>query len=226
MARHPDLHQSRRIRTTVLTCAAVVAGMTGLAFASAPLYDLFCRATGYGGTPMVGTAPTADEPLDRTVTVRFDANVAPGLPWTFSPETPTVEVRIGETKTVLYKVHNTGGPTTGVASFNVQPPQSGAYFTKIQCFCFNEHTLQAGETLESAVVFYVDPAIVQDPNLDDLHTITLSYTYFPAKGSKQPVQAAVAPAQGSQAPLSSSATPAQGTQAPLPSVATPARVRM
>jgi cytochrome c oxidase assembly protein subunit 11 len=121
--------------------------------------------------------------LDRTVKVRFDANVSPGLDWGFAAEAPEVEARIGETKTVLYKVRNAGpAASTGIASFNVQPGQAGAYFVKIQCFCFTEQVLQPGETIESAVVFYVDPALADDPNLADLSSITLSYTYFPAKG--------------------------------------------
>jgi cytochrome c oxidase assembly protein subunit 11 len=186
----PD-HVSRSHRRTVAACAAVVVGMTGLAYAAVPLYDLFCRMTGFGGTPLVGTLPSA-EVLDRQVAVRFDANVSPGLPWRFAPESPEVTVRLGETKTVLYRVTNEGSaPATGVATFNVQPPLAGAYFTKLECFCFKEQTLKPGETLESAVVFYVDPGLAQDPNVKDIHSITLSYTYFPAKGGK-PVTAAAA----------------------------------
>ncbi len=172
---------NRRIRRTVLACAGTVAGMVGLAYASVPLYDLFCRVTGFDGTPMVGTSPSG-QILDRTIAVRFDSNVAPGLNWRFAPETPEVKVRIGETTTVLYRVKNEGSiPTAGLATFNVQPALAGAYFVKIECFCFTEQTLQPGETLESAVVFYVDPGLVQDPNVKDLNSITLSYTYFPAK---------------------------------------------
>ena len=157
--------------------------MVGLAYASVPLYDLFCRVTGFDGTPIIAERP-ASRVLDRTVKVRFDANVAPGLGWRFVAENPEVEVRIGETRTVLYKVRNAGpAASTGIATFNVQPGQAGAYFVKIQCFCFTEQVLQAGETLESAVVFYVDPALAEDPNLADLSSITLSYTYFPAKGA-------------------------------------------
>jgi cytochrome c oxidase assembly protein subunit 11 len=172
---------NRRIRRTVLACTGIVAGMVGLAYASVPLYDLFCRVTGFDGTPMVGTAPVG-QVLDQTIAVRFDSNVAPGLNWHFAPETPQVTVRIGEPTTVLYKVTNQGStPTTGIATFNVQPALAGAYFVKLECFCFTEQTLQPGESLESAVVFYVDPGLVQDPNVKDLNSITLSYTYFPAK---------------------------------------------
>jgi cytochrome c oxidase assembly protein subunit 11 len=175
---------ARAHRMTATVCAGVAAGMLGLAFASVPLYDLFCRVTGFDGTPLVRTLPS-EKVLDRTVNVLFDANVAPGLHWRFTPEIPSVTVKVGETTTVYYKVTNEGpAPTTGIATFNVQPGLAGAYFMKLQCFCFTEQTLQPGETVESAVVFYVDPGLVQDPNVSDLQSITLSYTYFPAKGGK------------------------------------------
>jgi cytochrome c oxidase assembly protein subunit 11 len=180
----------RRIRRTALASAGIAAGMVGLAYASVPLYDLFCRLTGFDGTPIVRTLP-AGEVLDRTIAVRFDANVAPSLNWRFSPETPEVKVRVGETTTVLYKVTNEGPTATaGIATFNVQPALAGAYFVKLECFCFTERTLQPGETTESAVVFYVDPGIAQDPNVKDLHSITLSYTYFPVKGARPVAEAA------------------------------------
>ncbi|MGL4728210.1 MAG: cytochrome c oxidase assembly protein, partial [Bosea sp. (in: a-proteobacteria)] len=124
---------------------------------------------------------------DRTMTVRFDANVSPNLPWRFAAEASTVDLRLGETRIISYKVTNTSDrPTTGMATFNVQPAQSGAYFVKIQCFCFTEHTLQPGESMEAPVVFYVDPEIEQNAELSKLKSITLSYTYFPAKGG-QPI---------------------------------------
>lgn len=179
-SRTPDL--DRRIRNTGLTCLGVAVGMVGLAYASVPLYDLFCRVTGYGGTPQVGTGPSASV-SDRVVSVRFDANVSPGLRWRFAAETPEVEVKLGETKTIFYKLTNTGTtPTTGIATFNVQPELAGAYFTKIQCFCFSDQTLQPGETIEAPVVFYVDPAIVNESDIKDVQSITLSYTFFPSKG--------------------------------------------
>ena len=175
--------QTRRIRRTWIACAGVAAGMVGLAYASAPLYDLFCRVTGFDGTPIVSQGPSPAV-LDRRIAVRFDANVAPGIDWRFSPETPQVEVKLGETATVFYKVRNAGAAaSTGVATFNVQPALAGAYFMKIQCFCFTEQTLQPGESMDFPVVFYVDPALAQDPNVKDLNSITLSYTYFPAKGA-------------------------------------------
>jgi cytochrome c oxidase assembly protein subunit 11 len=171
-------------RRTVLACLVLVAGMVGLSYAAVPLYDLFCKMTGFGGTPLVRSLP-AGEVLDRTIAVRFDANVAPGLPWRFAAETPETTVKLGQTTTVLYNVRNEGPmPTTGVATFNVQPALAGAYFIKLECFCFTEQTLKPGEARESAVVFYVDPSLTQDPNVKDLGSITLSYTYFPAKAGR------------------------------------------
>jgi len=180
----PDL--TRRLRRTAAICLGVVAGMVGLAYAAVPLYDLFCRVTGFDGTPVVGTGP-AGRVIERTVKVRFDANVAPGLNWRFAPEVAEIEAKVGETQTVFYKVRNAGpAATAGIATFNVQPGQAGAYFVKIQCFCFNEQVLQAGETMDFPVVFYIDPALAAEPNLKDLRSITLSYTYFAAKNG-QPV---------------------------------------
>lgn len=181
--------KARAVRRTAMICAGVIVGMGGMAFAAVPLYDLFCRATGFGGTPRVATAG-ASSIGERVVTVRFDANVAPGLGWKFEPEMPTIEARVGETKTVFYKLTNTGTkPSVGIASFNVLPEMTGGYFNKIQCFCFNEITLQPGESMEAPVVFYVDPAIEKERDLKSASTITLSYTFFPAKGSSKPLAA-------------------------------------
>jgi cytochrome c oxidase assembly protein subunit 11 len=178
------------IRRTALACAGLALGMVGLAYASVPLYDLFCRVTGFDGRPLIGSAPSA-KVLDRAVAVRFDANVAPGLNWRFTPESPEVAAKLGETTTVMYRTANEGASeTTGIASFNVQPALAAAYFVKIQCFCFTEQTLPPGQASESAVVFYVDPAIAEDPNLKGLSAITLSYTYFPAKQGKSLADAA------------------------------------
>jgi cytochrome c oxidase assembly protein subunit 11 len=182
----------RKMQRTVFACLGIVVGMGGLAYASVPLYDLFCKVTGFGGTPIVRDSNSANV-MDRTIAVRFDANVSPALNWTFSPETPEVKVKLGETTTVMYKVTNTGSrPATGIATYNVQPDLAGTYFSKLECFCFTEQTLQPGETVESAVVFYIDPRLVKDADVKDLSSITLSYTYFPSKGG-QPV-AAAAPA--------------------------------
>lgn len=182
-------HNQSKIRRTAVACAGIAVGMIGLAYASVPLYDLFCKVTGFGGTPIART-DNSSEIVDRTIAVRLDANVAPGLKWRFSPEAPEVKVKLGETTTVYYKVTNTGDkPTTGIATYNVQPDLAGTYFSKLECFCFTEQTLQPGETLESAVVFYVDPRLVQDADVKDISSITLSYTYFPAKGGKPVAEA-------------------------------------
>jgi len=196
-------------RRTLMACLATVVGMIGLAYASVPLYDLFCRVTGFDGTPLVRSLP-AGEVVDREVSVRFDANVSPGLAWRFAPETPEVTVKLGETTTVLYRITNEGSAaSTGVATFNVQPALVGAYFVKLECFCFTEQTLAPGESRESAVVFYVDPAMAQDPNVKDLRSITLSYTYFPAK-SGRPVTAAPAGAASTPVADATSSTKPSG----------------
>lgn len=182
MSEAPDLQ--RNMRRTVVACGAIVVGMVGLAYASVPLYDLFCKVTGFDGTPSIAS-DNASKALDRAIAVRFDANVAPGLNWRFAPEQPEVTVKLGETTTVFYKVTNTGDqPTTGIATYNVQPDLAGTYFTKLECFCFTEQTIKPGETLESAVVFYVDPRLVTDSDIKNLSSVTLSYTYFPSKGGK------------------------------------------
>ena len=182
-------HNQRRMHRTAFICLGVAVGMVGLAYASVPLYDLFCKVTGFNGTPVVRDS-NASEVTDRAISVRFDSNVAPGLSWSFSPEKPEVTVKLGETTTVYYKVTNTGDkPATGIATYNVQPDLAGTYFSKLECFCFTEQTLQPGETLESAVVFYVDPRLAQDSDVKDLSSITLSYTYFPSKAGKPVAEA-------------------------------------
>jgi len=182
-------HNQRRMHRTAFICLGVAVGMVGLAYASVPLYDLFCKVTGFNGTPVVRDS-NASEVTDRTISVRFDSNVAPGLSWSFSPEKPEVTVKLGETTTVYYKVTNTGDkPATGIATYNVQPDLAGTYFSKLECFCFTEQTLQPGETLESAVVFYVDPRLAQDSDVKDISSITLSYTYFPSKAGKPVAEA-------------------------------------
>ena len=182
-------HNQRRMHRTAFICLGVAVGMVGLAYASVPLYDLFCKVTGFNGTPVVRDS-NASEVTDRAISVRFDSNVAPGLSWSFSPEKPEVTVKLGETTTVYYKVTNTGDkPATGIATYNVQPDLAGTYFSKLECFCFTEQTLEPGETLESAVVFYVDPRLAQDSDVKDISSITLSYTYFPSKAGKPVAEA-------------------------------------
>jgi cytochrome c oxidase assembly protein subunit 11 len=168
-----------------LACGVFVAFMVGAAYAAVPLYDLFCSTTGFGGTPLVATvAPT--KTLERRITVRFDANVAAGLDWTFGPEQRSVEVKVGETKLIHYSARNNWSEAVvGTASYNVSPPQAGAYFNKMQCFCFTEQRLEAGEKIDMPVAFFVDPAIADDTELNSLKEITLSYTFFPSK--KPPV---------------------------------------
>lgn len=188
-APRPDKRSLRRDLVIAGCCGVFVAAMVGAAYASVPLYDWFCRTTGFAGTPLV-SVKAPDHSLGRTVTVRFDSNVTPGLPWSFVPEQNTIDVRIGDVVTVNYKVINRAARAiTAQASYNVSPPQVGAYFNKINCFCFTEQTLKAGETREMAVVFYVDPKIAEDRDQDALNTITLSYTFFPLR-DEQPVAAA------------------------------------
>ena len=180
----------RRDMAIAASCGVFVATMVGAAYASVPFYNWFCRTTGFAGTPQI-SEKAPDHILGRTVTVRFDSNVTAGLPWKFAPEQNTIDVRLGEVVTVNYKVTNLAARTTfAQASYNVSPPQVGGYFNKINCFCFTEQTLKAGETREMAVVFYVDPKIAEDRDMNTLKTITLSYTFYPVRESDRPVAAA------------------------------------
>jgi cytochrome c oxidase assembly protein subunit 11 len=184
------LRNNKKLNRDVLVaaaCGVFVACMVGAAFAAVPLYNWFCRSTGFGGTTQVAERAPG-QVIDRTVTVRFDSNVAPGLPWRFEPEQNELKVHIGEVATVHYKVINQAAHAiAGQASYNVSPPTVGAYFDKINCFCFTEQRLKAGETREMAVVFYVDPAIVKDTEQDHLSNITLSYTFFRLPEQTAPV---------------------------------------
>ncbi len=179
--------QRKRDILVAAACGAFAALMVSAAFAAVPLYDWFCRTTGFGGTTQVSTAAPG-EVLGRKITVRFDANVASGLPWRFTPEKTSIDVRVGEVVTVFYTVTNQAArDTVGQASYNVTPPTTGVYFQKINCFCFTEQHVKAGETRELPVVFYIDPALVKDAEQDGLNTITLSYTYYPVRQLEQPV---------------------------------------
>src|SRR5207253_1674963 len=163
-------------------CGLVVVLMVGASYAAVPFYNWFCRTTGFNGTTQVATSAPASGPLARKIAVRFDANVAAGLPWRFEPEQTEIEVRIGEVITVFYTVTNQSArPTTGQAAYNVAPLTVGAYFQKINCFCFTEQTFAPGEKREMPVVFYVDPALAADADNDGLNTITLSYTFYPMR---------------------------------------------
>ena len=164
-------------RTLVQTLGVVVV-MGSLAWASVPFYDWFCRVTGFGGATNVAEAG-AGEVLDQTITIRFDASRERGMPWTFKPVEREMELRIGETGLAFYEAHNpTDEPIAGQASYNVAPYQAGAFFDKIECFCFTEQVLQPGETVLMPVSFYVDPAIVNDREGQYIHTITLGYTFY------------------------------------------------
>jgi cytochrome c oxidase assembly protein subunit 11 len=180
-ARAEGADLARRHARVGLACGVFVACMVGAAYAAVPLYDWFCRTTGFGGTPLVATAAPA-KTLDRTIRVTFDANVDPALAWRFGPEQRAVDVKIGETKLIHYAATNEwSASTTGTASYNVSPPQAGAYFNKMECFCFTEQHLAAGERIDMPVAFFIDPAIADDPELKNLREITLSYTFFPSK---------------------------------------------
>jgi len=169
----------RSNRLVVAVCLSFFGAMLGMSFAAVPLYDLFCRVTGYGGTTQRVTQ-YSQVVLDREIKVRFDANVAGGLPWDFKPVARDVTLKIGETTQVAYEAKNVfSQPTSGRASFNVTPQLAGAYFMKVECFCFTDTELAPGETMDMPVVFYVDPAIVDVPELKNINTITLSYTFFP-----------------------------------------------
>jgi cytochrome c oxidase assembly protein subunit 11 len=176
----------RRDLTVASACAAFALGMVGAAYAAVPLYNWFCRTTGFGGTTQVAARGPA-ETLDRKITIRFDANVAGGLPWRFEPEQNSIEAKIGEVVTVYYRVVNTSArETVGQASYNVSPPTAGGYFTKINCFCFTEQRLGPGEKRDMPVVFFVDPALAKDAEQNDLLTITLSYTMYPVRQPEPP----------------------------------------
>jgi cytochrome c oxidase assembly protein subunit 11 len=162
---------------TLVQLVAVVVTMGSLSFAAVPFYDWFCKVTGFGGTTSVAESGS-DVILDQTVKVRFDASLEQGMPWTFTPVARSMEVRIGETALAFYEAHNpTDRVTAGTASFNVFPYAAGGYFTKIDCFCFTEQVLQPGETVLMPVSFYVDPAMVEDPEGQFVHEIVLSYTF-------------------------------------------------
>ncbi len=175
-----------RIERTTRTALLAVLGicfMTGLAFASVPLYRLFCQVTGLNGTTQRGLA--APGATDRQIRVDFDANVNPKLPWKFAPENPSDTVAVGARDMAFFTATNTSSrPITGTATFNVTPAQAGKYFTKIQCFCFTQQTLKPGETARMPVIFFIDPKILADPDAADIQTITLSYTFYPVDSAK------------------------------------------
>ncbi len=192
---HEPPRLRRRDVVVAASAGAFAAFMVGMSYAAVPLYDWFCRTTGFGGTTQVATSAPS-EILDHKITVRFDANVGAGLPWRFEPEVTSIKVRLGEVVTVHYRAINLAAREThGLAGYNVTPLNLGAYFQKINCFCFTDQTLKAGEKRDMAVVFYVDPKIAQDDDGKFVDTITLSYTFHPQREALRPV-AASGPAGG------------------------------
>ncbi|MFO1129215.1 MAG: cytochrome c oxidase assembly protein [Rhodospirillales bacterium] len=174
-----DNGAKRRKRLTATVLTGVVAGMVGLTFASVPLYRMFCQATGYDGTPRTDTNARPDKPIGRAITVHFDANVNPALPWQFQPEQRLVRLNLGEQTLAFYRAHNTSGrEESGTATFNVVPEAAAPYFTKTECFCFTEQTLAADQTVDMPVAFFVDPGLDDDPEARGITDITLSYTFF------------------------------------------------
>jgi cytochrome c oxidase assembly protein subunit 11 len=169
-----------RNRSTALKSALFVLFMVGVAFASVPLYRIFCQVTGFGGTPM--RADSAPGAIAGQVGVRFDANINPALPWRFEAEQTVVKVHPGARTTIYYRAENlVARSTTGRAIFNVSPAKAGQYFSKIECFCFTEQTLKAGQKVDMPVVFFVDPKIREDESTRDIDEITLSYTFYPVE---------------------------------------------
>ena len=178
-------------KKTVVQTVAVVLTMGALAWASVPFYDWFCRVTGFGGATGVADA-ASDEVLDQTIKVRFDASLERDMPWKFTPVEREMEIKIGETGLAFYEAYNpTDMPVAGSASYNVAPFEAGGFFTKIDCFCFEEQVLQPGERVQMPVTFYVDPEIVTDRDAKYVHTITLSYTFYQIDLPEDAAQAAL-----------------------------------
>ena len=163
------------------TMVLIVGGMLGLSYAAVPLYEAFCRATGFGGTPLI--AQSDDHPvIARAMVVRFDSNTDPALPWRFEPEQRSVTVHLGEQKLVYFRATNQSDrPIVGTATYNITPEASARWFNKIQCFCFTEQLLKPGQTIDMPVLFFVDPDMDKDRRFDDVHTVTLSYTFYESK---------------------------------------------
>ncbi|HYC65179.1 MAG TPA: cytochrome c oxidase assembly protein [Reyranellaceae bacterium] len=173
---------SGRNARTARRLTVVVVGMVALAYAAVPLYEMFCRVTGFGGTPLVAQSGGDRPVLARNVTVRFDSNVDPNLPWRFQPLERELKVKLGEERLTHYRVTNVSQrPIVGTATYNVTPEPTGPWFNKIQCFCFTEQLLLPGQSMDMPVVFFVDPDMDKDRRYDNVRTITLSYTFFEAK---------------------------------------------
>lgn len=178
-------------KKTLVILSAVGVAMLGLGFASDPLYDTFCKVTGYGGTPKIAD-DNDSEIIDRVMTVEFDSNVAQELPWKFRADQRRMDVQIGQSGLAYYTVENTSDEVvTGVANFNVMPIKAAPFFVKTDCFCFEEQTIQPGEKLSLPVIFFVDPQLDEDSRLDEVKTITLSYTFFPTEEGTMPAKSTV-----------------------------------
>ena len=169
----------RKNKKMLIGTLAVVVAMVGLAFASVPLYDMFCRVTGWGGTTQIIASNPSDRVYDREITVRFNTDVARNMPWDFKPDIRSVKVKVGQDGIIAFKATNISKEAlTGTAVYNVTPLKVGKYFFKTQCFCFDEQTLTPGTSQDFPVVFFIDPEILKDRDMDDVNTITLSYTFF------------------------------------------------
>jgi cytochrome c oxidase assembly protein subunit 11 len=189
---------SKAHRKVGIACALVAVGMVGAAYAAVPLYKLYCQVTGFNGTTQRAIKPS-DTVVDRSITVRFDANVGPGLAWDFQPVTRSMTVKLGENALAVYRATNNAKvPITGSATYNVTPEQIGGFFAKVECFCFTEQTLQPGESVEMPVSFFVDPDILKDKDGREVDLITLSYTFYPVrkKDAVSDVRPAPAPRAG------------------------------
>jgi cytochrome c oxidase assembly protein subunit 11 len=179
MRGRPDAETlARRNRRVALAAFGFVGFMVGVSFAAVPLYDLFCRVTGYNGQPMIGQAAPAT-PGEQIMTIRFDANTQPGLPWEFRPQAPTLRLRVGEEGVAFYVARNLSNrPVTGVSTYNVTPDIAGRYVHKTACFCFEEQTLEPGQRVDMPLAFWVDPRIAEDPQTRGIRTVTISYSFF------------------------------------------------
>ena len=193
MTNQPSEHGKSQTSNRIvgLVCFGVFGLMVGASYAAVPLYELFCQVTGYGGTTQKAES-ASDVIIDRKITVRLDGNVNPDLNWAFKPVKKTITLKMGETAQMAYfAASKAGGSTVGTSVFNVTPNEAGAYFNKIECFCFTEQELKAGESVEMPVVFFVDPEMDKDPDLKHVKEITLSYTFFPVEEPVKPVAARV-----------------------------------
>ncbi len=191
----PEQKKERANGVIVASCLAFVFGMTGMAYAAVPLYDMFCRVTGYNGTTK-RVEQASDVILDKKIKVTFDANIASDLPWVFKPVQREIELKIGETVQIEFEATNMAKKaTTGQAVFNVTPMAAGAYFNKVECFCFTETTLQPGEDMKMPVVFFIDPEIVKAVETKGINTLTLSYTFYAREPSKPVAALTVKPAE-------------------------------